>query len=212
MSLECPVLKCGCLSPSGEHLRRSMTQHCLPLVSVRAASGSELKKPWPAVIPLTNRKSRGRCAGHAATEHGPQGPKLSGYSYYTSADGSPLPVWQPQTQVLGRDKAKQKKKKLSSWKAFTFYPVGDALFSKSPINCHRTSPVWEDLMFHFPTSSREGRGRDSSEHGCWINWFIVSAVCFSCTSSTIHLWLCTEVTLSVCFHMATEIVSLLTSA
>lgn len=69
-----------------------MTQHFLPLVSVRDASGSELEKAWPAVIFLTSRKSRGRCAGSATTEHSPQGPELPGYSYYTSADGSPLPV------------------------------------------------------------------------------------------------------------------------
>ena len=181
-----------------------MTQRLLPLVSVRDASGSELEKAWPAVIFLTNSKSRGRCAGSATTEHSPQGPELSGYSYYTSADGSPLPVWELQTQVPGRNKAKKKKKerkKLSSWKAFNFYPVGEALFSKSPINCHRTSPIWEDLIFHFPDSNREGRGR-GGEHGCWINGFIVSAVCFSCTSSTFHLRHCTEVTLSGCFHVA----------
>ena len=69
-----------------------MTQRFLPLVSVRDASGSELEKAWPAVTFLTNRKSRGRCSGSATTEHSPQGPKLSGYSCYTSADGSPLPV------------------------------------------------------------------------------------------------------------------------
>lgn len=146
---------------------------------------------------LQTSSPEGGGSGSAAAENTNEGLELSGSSHHT------VSRWRSSSCLkASTSSSREESKKPSPCKALHFYFVREALPSKSPVICHRHSPVWENLVLWFP-SSKIRRGREKvDEHGCRIEQFVVCAMCFSSPCQNLTLSVVAVPHCPTCFHGA----------